>query len=84
MAVVGFLNSLVELRSTLSLHSNGYRHTDMNGLEFRLRMTNENSDEPGRGQEDGLANWIVESPAVGRRFHSSPASLFLREEDVRI
>ena len=35
----------------------------MNGLALRLRMTNENSDEPGRGQEDGLANWIVESPA---------------------
>ena len=56
----------------------------MNGLAFRLRMTNENSDEPGRGQEDGLANWIVESPAVGRRFYSSPASLFLREEAVQI
>ena len=56
----------------------------MNGLAFRLRMTNEYSDEPGRGQEDGLANWIVESPAIGQRFYSSSASLFLREEAVQI
>jgi hypothetical protein len=39
----------------ISFHSNGYRHTVVNELPLRSRIPNENSDDHGLGQEDGLA-----------------------------
>ena len=39
----------------ISFHSNGYRHTVVNELPLCSRIPNENSDEHGLGQEDGLA-----------------------------
>jgi hypothetical protein len=47
--------SVSSFAQPISFHSNGYRHTVVNELPLRSRIPNENSDEHGLGQEDGLA-----------------------------
>ena len=47
--------SVSSFAQPISFHSNGYRHTVVNELSLCSRIPNENSDEHGLGQEDGLA-----------------------------
>jgi hypothetical protein len=47
--------SVSSFAQPMSLHSNDCRHTVVNELPLRSRIPNENSDEHGMGQEDGLA-----------------------------
>jgi hypothetical protein len=74
-----------------SFHSNGYRHTVVNELPLRSRIPNENSDEHGLGQEDGLATSrrdtaliaaICAAPAKGTPRKWSENCLKITENEV--